>query len=67
MNGYKQGNAMQGSDPGVVEAMGRNPNDDAVHAASDGPYSHLMGQSGDGGTMGGENVKGKNGETFHFK
>ena len=50
--------------------LNMNPNPgitDGPNDAPDGPHSHLMGQTGDGGLSGKETASGKNGETFYFK
>lgn len=60
--------SMGGSKPGVVEAGKRNPNKHAeLNPAPDGPHSHLMGETGDGGMHGDTMVSGKNGMSFEFK
>lgn len=65
---YSPGDQMKGSDPGVMEAAQRNPNDTPyVNCAPCGPYSHKMGYDGDGGMHGDTSASGKNGGTFHFK
>lgn len=64
----KPGGAMSGSAPGVAAAQSRNPNKhSAVNDAPDGPYSHMLGHTDDGGMHGDVTASGKNGEKFHFK
>jgi len=58
----------KGSKAGVVEAAKRNPNKTVeLNGAPEGPYSHMMGHTGDGGMKGDTSASGKNGETFEFK
>lgn len=68
MKAKKPGDAMRGSDPGVVEAQGRNPNSvSEVNGAPEGPTSHHLGQQDDGGYSGSTSVKGRHGGSFNFK
>lgn len=56
------------SKPGVVEAMGRNPNTHSeVNSAPKGPFSHCMGYKDDSGMHGDTSAKGKQGQTYNFK
>ncbi|MGE0706094.1 MAG: hypothetical protein AB7I50_23330 [Vicinamibacterales bacterium] len=51
-------------------ALNHNPNEginDGPNGAPCGPYSHMLGQTDDGGYDGNTSVKGKNGATFNFK
>lgn len=61
-----EGHAPGGTGP----ALKRNPNttdEDDLNGAPDGPYSHQLGNTGDGGMHGDQGASGKNGEKFHFK
>ena len=54
--------------PGGVSAAGKkNPNShEALNDSPDGPFSHEMGYTGDGGCHGDVKVSGKDG-SFYFK
>ncbi len=64
--GYKQS---EGHGPGGLKpVMGRNPNKESnLNDAPEGPFTHNLGMTGDGGMHGDETASGKHGESFHFK
>jgi len=56
-----------GSGAGVKSALSRNPNKaTSINDSPEGPFSHTMGHTGDGG-MKGDATATKGGATFHFK
>ena len=67
MDMYGKAKKMEGMGGGVGEVMGKNPNEHPMMTDSpEGPFSHMMGFTGDGGCHGDETVTSK-GSKFYFK
>lgn len=56
-------------DPGLYEAMSRNPNYDkhGVNDSPDGPHASGLGLYNTGGMQGDTEVKGKHGASYYFR